>query len=231
MDVISLGKASQALNKTKDLDINVVAPKAEGRFPTVDARLDWLEAQAGKIKATSSKQLDLTIGTFTNTEVAGGKIQLKAFGTNAYATSGTWESPIIDLGEGWINTSLVDVVKQIATPTTDISLEVASSQDGMSFTNYESLDPTTPPQARYVKIRASLSAQAGPGEATNLDFNNQDPQNTFTLDDKLVADGQLKFKTRYTSAMTNEGAVGTGTVLSAVIDKTQFKSIKKVSDI
>jgi len=381
MDVISLGKATQALNKIKDLDNNIVAPLAESRFPTVDARLDWLEGQAAKIKAQNSKQLDLTKGFFTNTEYVNGKIQLKSTGVNQYVSSGVWESSIIDLGEGWKETKLVDIVKQFhlgeditppmtsntspspynvtassrfsgyeewkafnhnhgasdiwvangfsgwiqfdfgspvtiskyaiqarnnvnaiyATPRdwtlkgsndganftvldshvlantpqwspnerrefilsapvtyryyridgsvdskwgaymaigeiefigpdkSNLILEISTSDDGVSFTSYTTLDPNNPPQGRYIKIRATLSAQAGAGEATNLDFNNQDPQNTFTLDDKLVADGQLKFKTSYTSAMTNEGAVGTGTVLSAVIDKTQFKSIEKVS--
>jgi hypothetical protein len=81
MDIISLGKANQVLNKIKELDENIIAKLAESRFPTVDARLDWLEGQASKIKASNSKQVDLAQGTFTNTEVANGKLQLKIIGT------------------------------------------------------------------------------------------------------------------------------------------------------
>lgn len=68
MDVISLGKATQALNAIKDLNDNIIAPLAEGRFPTVKERLDWLEAQASKTTATSSSSIDLSQGTFSNTE-------------------------------------------------------------------------------------------------------------------------------------------------------------------
>jgi len=68
VDVISLGKATQALNAIKDLNDNIIAPLAEGRFPTVDERLDWLEAQATKAVAINSKSIDLSQGTFTDTE-------------------------------------------------------------------------------------------------------------------------------------------------------------------
>jgi hypothetical protein len=385
MDVISLGKANQALKKIKDLDENVVAPLAESRFPTVDARLDWLEGQAAKAKAVNSKQVDLTQGTFTNTELVNGKVQLKLLGTiaggytadvtptmtgnnspapyavaassffgtnnapwkafdknastmwqanvsptgwisldfgpgntkkiiqytitapttqapknwtfegsndninwtvldarsnqtgwgsnekrvfnsfinnnsfryyrlnvtanngattlsvyelemmessiqNQYAPSGTWESPIIDCGDNWLDTTAIDIIKNTVATGTNVTLEICSSTDGVTFTPYVTFDPAHLPQARYVKIRATLTGQSGSGGTnTNLDFNQSDPQNTFTLDDKLIADGSLRFKTSYTNAMNNEGAVGTGTMLSAVIDKTQFKTIEGIT--
>lgn len=80
MDIISYGKAGKALRDVKKLDEQVVAPLAESRFPTVDARLDWLEGQADKIKVENSLQVDLSKGTFTDTEFVNGKIQLKKVG-------------------------------------------------------------------------------------------------------------------------------------------------------
>jgi hypothetical protein len=359
MDVISLGKASQALNKVKDLNDNVVAPLAESRFPTVDARLDWLEGQAGKIKAANSKQQDLSKGTFTNTEVSGGKIQLKSMavdpkyvyeqynvsytwsaevttndgfqngaypngypshayddiigysvsgtqvtgmttsgtrwfsinnGTDvrsirhasvtpgsgstyytstrtkitnqgslvgivnapdgtypdngiasdgfwyvkqgiagAYATQGTWESPIIDCGDGWLDTTAVDIIKNTIATGTICTLEISSSADGITFTPYATFDPAHVPQVRYVKIRATLSATAGATTPVALDFNQGDAQNTFTLDSQVVADGKLALKTSYSIPAVDSGVAGSGEVYSFTIDRNSYKSIEKVS--
>lgn len=80
MDVISLGKASKALREIKALDEQVVAPLAESRFPSVDARLDWLEKQTTDIEAINAKDFDLTQGTMDKVELVNGKIQLKELG-------------------------------------------------------------------------------------------------------------------------------------------------------
>jgi hypothetical protein len=540
MDVISLSKANKTLNKIKQLDESVVAPLAEDRFPTVDARLDWLEGQASKVKAENSKQLDLSQGVFNNTELVNGKITLKkisenpggysgniipamtdylspsgivtyssvAYGwapawkafdgnpdtqwvasgktnnwiayefpvpqvitkyalevksnfdgapgswnfeawdnsssqwivldsqsftqaswqsqnrkeftinnntaykkyrlyihTNAnnlmaantvlgsfemmttgiikkYVSSGTWETPIIDLGEGWKETKLVDVVKNIingtktnlipvmtsnttpsgiasassyvansepwkafdnepgsnywwqgssnnspnewlayefptnqivnaysikkiqgavgGTPTewtfegwdgsswiildeqtlsdsdwdtspiyefninnnvaykkyrinikkyvamsawppriaqlsmyyqqqlTDILLEVSTSNDGTSFTPYAPLDSSHPPQGRYIKIRATLSAQAQPEEVKTLDFNQSSSENMMTLNEYTEANGKLQLKNAYTYDMTDDGALGAGKQFSVTINKANFKSIESI---
>ncbi len=112
MDIISLGKANKTLREIKDLDEGVVGKGAESHFVTVDARLDWIESQADKIKIEKSLQVDLAQGVFENTEFVNGKIQLKRIG-EYYVAQGTYESPIIDLGEGWKETKLVDVVSQV----------------------------------------------------------------------------------------------------------------------
>jgi hypothetical protein len=374
MDVISLSKANKTLNKIKQLDESVVAPLAEDRFPTVDARLDWLEGQAAKIKAENSKQLDLNQGIFTNAELVNGKIQLRKIGTtktvsntnillnnlgktftlshspsaqaifydyrifdgnessvgdtsimnsfplwvqinlknpqnikkmrfllngygkpkewsvlasedginfdqlyytnnetkvdiwvevqnvkpykyirldfqsirtgnritmneiefynevvtDSYAAQGAWESPIIDLGEGWKETKLIDIVKQIHIGTTNVSFEIATSTDGISFTSYTPLDLNNLPQGRYIKIRATLSAQAQPREVKTLDFNQSSPENMMTLNEYTEANGKLQLKNTYTYSMTDDGALGAGKQFSVTINKANFKSIKKI---
>jgi len=374
MDILSLSKANKTLKQIKQLDESVVAPLAEDRFPTVDARLDWLEGQATKIKAENSKQLDLSQGIFTNTEPVNGKIQLRKIGTtktvsntnillnnlnktftlshspsavsilynmrifdgdesspgdtsigssfplwvqidlkdpqnikkmrfllngygkpkewsvlasedginfdqlyytnnetkvdiwvevqnvkpykyirldfqsiragnritmneiefynevatDSYAAQGTWESPIIDLGEGWKETKLVDIVKQIHAEITNVSFEIATSTDGISFTSYTTLDPNNPPQARYIKIRATLSAQAQPGEVKTLDFNQSSPENMMTLNEYTEANGKLQLKNTYTYNMIDEGVLETGKQFSFTINRANFKSIESI---
>jgi hypothetical protein len=538
MDVISLSKANKTLSKIKQLDESVVAPLAEDRFPTVDARLDWLEGQANKAVVENSKQIDLSKGMFKNTELVNGKIQLKTvgviesgytnnlipvmtsnaepapyvisasgegsetkaykafdenvntwwfktatfpdwiqvdFGLNnekciqqyemgcpssslvaatsrmakswilkasntgnfsgeevildirnnetgwsasqvrtynfvnnnkyryyrfyitanngnsglaigtirmmekatitSYTSSGNWESPIIDLGEGWKETKLLNIVQQInnnhlkiATPAmtnnttpsgivtassyysadypwkafdqnmstawqpntngscwikyefdnpktiveyqlrcgtssyankgpgiwrfegsnddiswdvlhqgtqstwnyqqtvsypltnqtaykyyrlyieqsagnwpyiyeinmmekeiiADIVIEISSSIDGISFTPYTLLDPNNPPQGRYIKLRATLSAQAQPGQTKTLDFNQSSPENTMTLNEYIEANGKLQLKNTYTYSMTDDGTLGTGKQFSVTINKANFKSIESI---
>lgn len=383
MDVISLSKANKTLNKIKQLDESVVAPLAEDRFPTVDARLDWLEGQAAKIKAENSKQIDLSQGTFINTELVNGKIQLKQIGvTNTgvqpampfmtsnnspspyvitasssdngidlpyrafdgndstiwksgnnygggwlqvdlgvpkkiieydlqgvsyypvdwkiegsntglfsgeqvivdvrtgqntsikqtytisnsgeyryyrltviktfnaasaydrlriatwnlkesgivpiYVAQGTWESPIVDLGEGWKETKLIDIVKQIHIGTTDVSFEIATSTDGISFTSYTPLDLNNLPQGRYIKLRATLSAQAQSEEVKTLDFNQSSPENIMNLNEYVEANGRLRLKNTYIYNMTDDGALGAGKQFSITINKANFKSIESI---
>lgn len=229
MDALSMGKAGAALNKIKELDQTIVAPLAESRFPTVDARLDWLEAQATKAKATSSKQLDLSQGTFTNTEFVNGKLKLKLVGVNLYTSSGTWESPIIDLGDGRIKTQVIDVIKNIVASGVTLTLSISSSIDGITFADYSGLDPANPPNARYIKIKAILTSTPIVPAPISLDFNQSNEQNTFALGLYAEAEGILKPKTNYSSVMVNEGAVGSGILFSATLDKAAFKSIEKVT--
>jgi hypothetical protein len=391
MDILSLSKTSKVLKNVKQLDESVVAPLAEDRFPTVDARLDWLEGQAAKIKVENSNQLDLSQGVFENTETVNGKIQLKLLSqsdlgytenliptktisdlgnypwaissypgnaymyrwfdktattgpghttiglpawvkidtgagnevqiekialtasnygwpydwkfeasdtgefsgeqivlyensaepykaenekleitfsnprpyryyriycsqsyanlsntlsgnriqllefeamsrelVNIYSSNGTWESPIIDLGEGWKETKLVDIVKQIHTGTTNVSFEIATSTDGISFTSYTPLDPSNPLQGRYIKIRATLSAPAQPGEVKTLDFNQSSPENMMILNEYTEANGKLQLKNTYTYNMTDDGTLGAGKQFSVAINKANFKSIESI---
>ena len=69
MDILSLSKANKTLKQIKQLDESVVAPLAEDRFPTVDARLDWLEGQTEKIHVENTIQIDLSLGIFNNVEL------------------------------------------------------------------------------------------------------------------------------------------------------------------
>lgn len=110
MDVISLSKASKALRDIQKLDKQTVAPGAESHFLNVDARIDWMESQAAVSKMTRLIDIILSQGTFDKTEYADGKIQLAKLLDSSYMLSGTWESPVIDLSEGWMKTNLISSI-------------------------------------------------------------------------------------------------------------------------
>jgi len=228
MDVISLSKANKTLSKIKQLDESVVAPLAEDRFPTIDARLDWLEGQAEKIKAENSKKIDLNQGIFNNTELKNGKIQLKEIKTGKFFLQGIWESPIIDLGEGWKGTKLIEIVNQIKMGITNCILEISVSSDGKSFSDYTSLDPNNPLQGRYIKLKTTLSAQAQSGQTKTLDFNQSSSENMMTLNEYTEANGKLQLKNTYTYNMTDDGALRTGKQFSFTVNRANFKSIKSI---
>jgi hypothetical protein len=112
VDIISLGKASKVLRDIRALDQEVVEKKAEGRFLTVDARLDWLEAQASQVMAENTAEVDLSQKTFNGTQFKDGSIQLQEIGVDKYVGKGTWESGIVDLGEGWQETKSIIIEKE-----------------------------------------------------------------------------------------------------------------------
>ncbi|KAF2421700.1 hypothetical protein [Bacillus subtilis] len=109
MDIISLGKANKTIKDIQDLSQNIIGEKAESRFISLDARIDWLEQQTAKLKAKSSKDVDLTKGVFEDTVVTDGKLQLKSVNEESYISEGMWESEVIDLGDGWLKTTEIQV--------------------------------------------------------------------------------------------------------------------------
>jgi hypothetical protein len=224
MDVIALGKASKTLREIKDLDEQVVAPLAQGRFKTVDARLDWLEGQADKLLVEGNHQVDFSKGVFDNTELLNGKIALKNTTNTTYFPQGTYESPILDLGEGWRETTLVDVVKQIKTDYTDCVMELSSSTSGLSFSEYLPYDPANLPQGRYVKIRATLTAQEQAAEEEVFQYD-QSEDHTVTVNEYVKADGSLTLNTDYSYSYDTVTPAEEGSIMRAVIQKSNFKHI------
>lgn len=381
MDIISLGKASKVAKTIQQLDQEVVAPLAESRFPTVDARLDWIEGQANKIKAENSLQLDLSKGTFTDTEFINGKVQLKNISTvmsdelgnavtpmtssntpspyvvtasnqvnnyeawkafngifsssvstgwqtntlpawiqidlgenkliekytlssassaraartwvlkgsidktnwitldsqsliydwgsaekksfdiasplslryfrlevsahngdvnnylaiteiellhkqaiSTYIPQGSYESPILDLGEGYNKTTLVDIVKSIHTGFTDGILEISTSSNSLTFSEYTALDPEAPAQGRYIKVRATLSSTPEPSEVKTYQFN-QSAENKVAENIYTLIDGDIHLKTDYEYALTESTALEAGKVLRTTIPNSEFKKI------
>lgn len=80
MDIVSLNKANQALKRIKHLDQDIIGAGAESHFKSVDARLDWIENQALVQSAANTLNIDLSKGTFNNTELINNKLQLKKIG-------------------------------------------------------------------------------------------------------------------------------------------------------
>ncbi|MES9780211.1 MULTISPECIES: hypothetical protein [Bacillus cereus group] len=100
MEIISFSKASKVAQEIKQLNEMIVGKGAEGRFDSVDERLDWIEAQISNLQVKELYDVDLTKGMFDDAEFKEGNIQLRQIGPQAFVGSGTWESEGVDLGSG-----------------------------------------------------------------------------------------------------------------------------------
>ncbi|OXB94741.1 discoidin domain-containing protein [Parageobacillus galactosidasius] len=129
-------------------------------------------------------------------------------------------------GQNYVDIAEIEMME--AVPGTNVSLDISTSNDGVSFTPYIPLDPNNPPQGRYIKIRVTLSAQAQPREVKTLDFNQSSPENMMTLNEYTEANGKLQLKNSYTYSMTDDGTLGAGKQFSVTINKAKFKSINSL---
>ncbi|MGV7000395.1 hypothetical protein ACWA2C_17040 [Priestia megaterium] len=231
MDVIALGKATKVLKQAKDLDENIIAAEAESHFQTVDARLDWLEGQAGKLQITKTIDVNLENGTFNNTELNNGAIKLKKIkevqGISSYVFSGSYESPVVDLGEFWYETTLMDIKKQIAENDTLIDIYIASSSDGKTFTPYQVFNPNRLQQSQFIKFKFELSATPIPGEVNTYSFN-QSNDNKVTLNEFVTINGSLQLTQDYSYVTEDVAEVEGGKVVKATIPRQLFTKMKSV---
>lgn len=113
MDISSFGKASKVIREIEDLNESVIGEKAESHFLNVDARLDWIEAQAGSIVTENAHEVNLTKGKFNEAENIAGAVQLAKLSDDLFVEKGTWESDVIDLGEGWQKTKIILIDKTV----------------------------------------------------------------------------------------------------------------------
>lgn len=113
MDISSFGKASKVIREIDNLNQKVIGEKAESHFLNVDARLDWIEAQAGSIITENTHDVDLTKGLFDQAETISGSVQLTRLTETSFVEKGAWESRVIDLGEGWQTTKNILVDKKV----------------------------------------------------------------------------------------------------------------------
>lgn len=224
MDIISLGKANSVLKKIKEIDEVILTKDAEGRFQTVKERLDWLEAQSGQLVAPIIKVVDLTKGTLTNVEVVEGKLKLKQVSVGRFVKKGSFESPVIDLGDGFKSLSKYTFAKSVTEGKTTSLLEVATSSDGKAFSNYATIDKQA---ARFIKLRVTLEATPLAAEVGVLEFN-QAEGNMLTVNPYVEATGDAKLKKVYDYPSVDGTISADAKYISTAVVVNPFKAITKV---
>lgn len=224
MDIISLGKANSILKKIKEIDEVILTKDAEGRFLTVKERLDWLELQSASLVAPVARIIDLTKGVLDGVEVVAGKLKLKQVGVGRFMKKGTFESPVIDLGDGFKALKQYTIATSITAGKTTVTKEVATSDDGVTFSAYAPIDKQA---ARFIKFRLTLEATPLPVELNAYEFN-QSAGNMLTLNPYTEATGDAKLKRVYDYPSVDGEVLADAKYISTPVSVSPFQVITKV---
>ncbi|MEK3788049.1 hypothetical protein [Paenibacillus sp. FSL K6-1230] len=118
--------------------------------------------------------IDLSKGTFVNTEYIDGKLQLKSVskdinGNTVYMKEGSWESEVISIGDKV--TSFEKIIKNVATSlSSTYKIFTKSSQNNSTWTDYVEVEPSNSlilsPTGLYAQVKIVL--QTAPTETTFL---------------------------------------------------------------
>ncbi|WP_067923542.1 hypothetical protein [Alicyclobacillus shizuokensis] len=190
---------------------------------------------ATKVNDTDDVSVDLTKGTFTNTEIVSDQLQLKRTSADedspvTYAASGSWESDVIDLGDNFKSLDTINVTNTLPTGTS-ISIETSTSTDGINFSPYTPLNSDgtiASPSGRYIKIKVDMSG--GYQFVSNLknDFVASEASQ-FQSDPQVAFDGSLHEVTSYSTPMTVDSSwTDAGTLFRSTIDTSSLKSIERL---
>ncbi|GAK42067.1 hypothetical protein TCA2_4559 [Paenibacillus sp. TCA20] len=189
------------------------------------------EASAGI--STSTKSPDLASGTMNGTDFMNGAINLHVVGETSqkvYATSGTYETAVIDMGDNYKSFNQVTVLSDIPTGS---SLKVSSStsEDGVAFTPYTPLNPdgsVASPNGRYIKFRCDMESGTTTTNETLQDFTS-DEVDRFETNPYIQFDGAAKFRFFYRSDMQKDSSFAdSGSVFRGKIKKSEFQELKSI---
>jgi hypothetical protein len=149
---------------------------------------------------------------------------------NLYSPSGSYESPVLDIGT---NFKTLQKINQVVTipASTDITISTDTSADGITFSEYLPVNTDNTiasPSARYIKVKVDLAGGALVTPRIPMDFVAAEASN-FPVNDKVIFDGSLHMKTAYSYSMNPDASfIEAGTLLRKSIDKTSYRSIEKV---
>ncbi|SFJ65937.1 hypothetical protein SAMN02799624_05425 [Paenibacillus sp. UNC496MF] len=147
-----------------------------------------------------------------------------------YAPSGSYETPVIDLGSNY--KSFVNVGKSVVVPAgTAMTISTATSSDGGVFSDFMPINSDgtiASPAGRYIKMKVDMVAGSVIQNSILNDFTAGESVQ-FQDDNRVVLDGSAYLRTLYKDAMTADADyVEGGTVLRKVIDKSAFKVIERI---
>lgn len=149
---------------------------------------------------------------------------------NKYDKNGFYETPIINLGDNFKSLSKIDISDVIPNDTM-VKIYTATSNDGISFTNYIALNPDytiASPSAPYIKVKLELIGYGENNDRTIYYFDEEE-NNRFQKNENIILDGTAKLKTQYTYELeVDNDFTESGTLLKKAIEKSKFKSIESL---
>ena len=148
---------------------------------------------------------------------------------NIYASSGTFESNIIDLSQYVRQIGSVTNVSTIPTETT-ANIYTSTSNDYVNFSDWSLVDVNgniTSPQRRYIKVKIEL---IGDNKIYNTIVNGftEAEKTQFEENSYIDFDGSLKLKTTYEEQLEKDLSwTYDGALFRKSIDVSNFKTIEK----
>jgi nitrate reductase NapAB chaperone NapD len=149
---------------------------------------------------------------------------------NFYSSSGSYESPIVDLGDNFKSLNKVENI--ITVPAgAGITISTATSADSIIFSEYLPVNTDNTiasPSDRYIKVKVDLAGGALVTPRIPMDFVASEVSN-FPVNDKVIFDGSLHMKTAYSYSMNPDASfIETGTLLKKTINRSNYKTIEKI---
>lgn len=163
MDVISLGKAKKVLREMEAYHNKILGENAESYFPSVDARLDYLEKQLSIKNIQRTVNLLNDTASMSNLEFKDGKLKLiyqglDEAGNQLYAVSGVYEK-IFDVGPSILKL-LANVLTVSKAANHTVTTTIAESDNGTTFGTAVAWTAAYVPKKRFIKVRIVLTSNA-----------------------------------------------------------------------
>ncbi|WP_019639006.1 hypothetical protein [Paenibacillus fonticola] len=175
--------------------------------------------------------LDLSKGTFADTEYTDGFLQLKVMkvsdiGNAIYAESGYWESEIIDIKDKITAFKRISKTSQLVNGAT-YKIFTSSSEDRAVWSAWEEIDyadgTIKSPKNSYAKVRIEIKSTMSDEIVTVDDFTVVGKySNEFVNSDK----GVLELKRVYEYEMNNE--LGQENIHRKLIERNKFNKINSI---
>lgn len=178
----------------------------------------------------------LGIGTFHNTEYVDGSIRLKVVDTDnnhnpVYAMEGYWESEIIDLVDKFKDYDTVALSKTQESKDV-ISIETRVSDDGINFTDYQSVSEENKIQSetkRYIQIKINFFAGMNKKEYTLFNFDSPDEIDNWNNSEFVDMTNGLRLKRNYELEMSRELWNDEGSLHSFKVSRNDWKKVDSLN--
>lgn len=184
----------------------------------------------------STKEIGLPVslsqGTYVNTEYKNGKLQLKevtkdSSGNPTYEPQGSWESPIISIGD--LVTAFERVVKNLSTSGTNAKYRIytKSSQNNVNWSDYVEINydnsSIKSPVGLYARIKIEFSTALSPTLFMVDDF----IDGKYNTDFIESSGGSLRLK-RNRSFPPTAGNHGSGFLLTITIPASKYHKLNRI---
>ena len=197
MDIISLGKAKKAIREMQSYHKEVLEEGVQAHFPSIDARIDYLERQFSMQELTRGFDFISSVKGTDKIEIVNNTIKLKHLGVDednkaVYAIEGKYET-VFDIGPSVINI-IESTLKMTKSTNHDVDIRVAESDDKIKFDPEITWINGYKPTKRFLKVVLTLTSRDSFDSKTTFDINLEEHENIVETDNgaRLISNVEYK---------------------------------------